>query len=112
MPIAPKPSTPAARGEVICAPGMVAKARAQAFTDQAPQPLSCAIASARGGAKGATIAVRSASPSTSTTTGTATTFAGTVTREIWWNWNQVTGAVARPHAVETPMSCASPCETG
>ena len=44
--------------------------------------------------------------------GTATTFAGTVTSEIWWNWNQVTGAVARPQAVDTPISCASSCETG
>lgn len=61
---------------------------------------------------GATTAVRSARPSTSTTTGTAITFAGTVTSEIWWNWNQVTGAVARPHAVETPTSCATSCETG
>ena len=91
---------------------MLANARAHTATNQAPQPLSWAIAAATDGATGATIAVRSASPSTSTTTGTATTFAGTVTREIWWNWNQVTGAVARPHAVETPMSCASPCETG
>ncbi len=61
---------------------------------------------------GAIAAVTSARPSTSTTTGTATTFAGTVTSEIWWNWSHVTGAVARPHAVETPISCASPCETG
>src|SRR5215831_10710309 len=65
-----------------------------------------------GGATGATDAVTSASPSTSTTTGTATTFAGTVTREIWWNWNHVTGAVATPHAVETPISCANSWETG
>ena len=57
-------------------------------------------------------AVRSASPSTSTTTGTATTFAGTVTSEIWWNCSHVTGAVARPHAVDTPISCASSCDTG
>lgn len=83
---------------------MVAKARAHADTDQAPHPLSCAIATATDGAKGATAAVRSARPSTSTTIGTATTLAGTVTSEIWWNWNHVTGAVARPHAVETPMS--------
>jgi hypothetical protein len=65
------------------------------------------MAAAIGGATGATTAVRSASPSTSTTTGTATTFAGTVTSEICWNWNQVTGAVAIPHAVDTPMSWAS-----
>ena len=86
--------------------------RAHTATNQAPQPSSCAIAAETGGATGATTAVRSASPSTSTTTGTATTFAGTVTSEIWWNWNQVTGAVARPHAVETPMSCASARGTG
>ena len=40
------------------------------------------------------------------------TQAGTVTSEIWWNWNHVTGAVARPHASETPISCATPRETG
>ena len=97
---------------MICAPGMLANARAQPATNQAPQPLSCAIAAATDGAKGATTAVNSARPSTSTTSGTAATFAGTVTSEIWWNWNHVTGAVASPHAVETPMSCASPCDTG
>jgi hypothetical protein len=91
---------------------MRANARAQSATSQAPQPLSWAIAPATDGATGATAAVRSARPSTSTTTGTATTLAGTVTSEIWWNWNQVTGAVARPHAVDTPMSCASSCDTG
>jgi hypothetical protein len=91
---------------------MPPKMRAQAATSQAPQPLSCAMAAALGGATGATTAVRRARPSTSTTTGTATTFAGTVTSEIWWNWNHVTGAVARPHAVETPISCASSCDTG
>jgi hypothetical protein len=57
-------------------------------------------------------AVTSASPSTSTTTGTATTLAGTVTTEIWWNWNHVTGAVASPHAVETPATWASGRGTG
>ena len=97
---------------MICAPGRLANARAQTATNQAPQPLSCAIAAATGGATGATIAVSSARPSTSTTTGTATTFAGTVTREIWWNWSQVTGAVASPQAVETPISCARPRGTG
>jgi hypothetical protein len=112
MPTAPRPRTAAARGDVICAPGRRANARAQAATSQAPQPLSCAIAAATDGALGATTAVRSARPSTSTTIGTAATFAGTVTSEIWWNWNHVTGAVASPQAVETPMSCASPCETG
>jgi hypothetical protein len=61
---------------------------------------------------GATTAVSSARPSTSTTTGTATTFAGTVTKEIWWNWNHVTGAVATPQAVETPISRASSSGTG
>ena len=91
---------------------MLANARAHAATNQAPQPLSCAIAAATGRATGATTAVRSARPSTSTTTGTATTFAGTVTSEIWRNWNHVTGAVASPHAVDTPMSCASPWDTG
>lgn len=96
--------TAAARGEVTCAPGMLPNPRAQAATSHAAQPLSCAIAAATGGATGATTAVRSARPSTSTTIGTATTFAGTVTSEIWWNWNHVTGAVARPHAVETPTS--------
>ena len=100
------------RPDVICAPGMPPNTRAETATTQAPQPLSCAIAAATGGATGATTAVRSARPSTSTTTGTATTFAGTVTSEIWWNWNHVTGAVARPHAVETPISCASSCDTG
>ncbi len=40
------------------------------------------------------------------------TFAGTVTSEIWWNWNHVTGAVASPHAVETPATCASGRGTG
>ena len=83
---------------------MRANARAQSATSQAPHPLSWAIAPATDGATGATTAVKSASPSTSTTTGTATTFAGTVTSEIWWNWNHVTGAVASPHAVDTPMS--------
>ena len=102
----------AARGDVICAPGRLPKTRAQAATNQAPHPFSCAIAEATGGAIGAATAVKSASPSTSTTTGTAMTFAGTVTREIWWNWNHVTGAVARPHAVDTPISCATSCETG
>ena len=75
----------AARGDVICAPGMRANARAHMATLQTPQPLSCAIAVATGGTIGATTAVRSARPRTSTTTGTATTFAGTVTSEIWWN---------------------------
>ena len=98
----PRPA--AARGDVICAPGMLANARAQSATSQAPHPLSWAIAAATDGATGATTAVRSASPSTSTTIGTATTFAGTVRSAIWWNWNHVTGAVASPHAVETPMS--------
>jgi hypothetical protein len=97
---------------VTCAPGIPPNRRAQAATAQAPQPLSCAIAAATGGPTGATMAVRRARPSTSTTIGTATTFAGTVTSEIWWNWNHVTGAVARPHAVETPISCASSRETG
>ena len=97
---------------MTCAPGTAAKARAQTATTHAPQPLSCAIATATDGATGATTAVRRASASTSTTTGTATTLAGTVTSEIWWNWNHVTGAVASPHAVETPTSCASSCETG
>ena len=90
---------------------MRANARAHRATSQAPQPLSCAIAAATGGATGAMTAVRSARQSTSTTIGTATTFAGTVTSEIWWNWNHVTGAVAIPHAVDTPMSCASACDT-
>src|SRR6185436_17033709 len=111
-PTPPRPRTAAERGEVIWAPGMLANARAHRTTNQAPQPLSCAIAAATGGATGATTAVRSARPSTSTTTGTATTFAGTVTSEIWWNWNHVTGAVASPHAIDTPMSCANPCDTG
>ena len=35
-----------------------------------------------------------------------------MTSEIWWNWNQVTGAVASPHAVDTPMSCATSYDTG
>src|ERR1700747_2529815 len=96
----------APRPDVIWAPGRLANPRAQRTTNEAPQPLSCAIAAATGGATGATAAVTSARPSTSTTTGTATTFAGTVTSEIWWNWNHVTGAVARPHAVDTPMRCA------
>jgi len=74
--------TAAARGDVTCAPGMLAKTRAQTATNQAPQPLSCAIAAASEGATGATTAVSSARPSTSTTTGTATTLAGTVTSEI------------------------------
>jgi hypothetical protein len=74
--------------------------------------LTHASPDATAGANGAIAAVTSASPRTSTTTGTATTFAGTVTTEIWRNWSQVTGAVARPHAVETPMSCASERETG
>jgi hypothetical protein len=97
---------------VICAPGRLPKPRAQAATNQAPRPFSQASADATGGAKGATAAVISARPSTSTTTGTATTFAGTVTSEIWWNWSQVTGAVATPHAVATPISCATDRETG
>jgi len=97
---------------VIWAPGRPPKARAQTATNQAPQPLSCAIAAATEGEIGATTAVKRASPSTSTTTGTAITFAGTVTSEIWWNWNHVTGAVASPQAVETPMSCATSCDTG
>ena len=65
-----------------------------------------------GGTTGATTADASARTSTSATIGTATTFAGMVTSEIWWNWNHVTGAVASPHAVETPMSCATPRGTG
>jgi hypothetical protein len=97
---------------VIWAPGRLPKARAQTATNQAPQPFSCAMAAATGGAIGAAAAVSRASPSTSTTTGTAITLAGTVTSEIWWNWNQVTGAVASPQAVETPMSCATSCDTG
>jgi hypothetical protein len=64
---------------------MLANARAQTATNAAPQPFSCAIAAATEGATGATSAVRSARPRISTTAGTATTFAGTVTREIWWN---------------------------
>jgi hypothetical protein len=104
--------TAAARPELICAPGRLPKPRAHAATNQAPRPFSAARADASGGANGATAAVISASPSTSTTTGTATTLAGTVTSEIWWNWSQVTGAVARPHAVEMPISCASFRETG
>src|SRR3954464_11801036 len=112
MPTAPRPSTAAARGDVIGARGRLETPGAHAATSEAPQPLSCAIAAATGGATGATTAVVSASPSTSTTTGTATTLAGTVTREIWWNWNHVTGAVASPQAADTPMSCASPRETG
>jgi hypothetical protein len=75
----------AARGDVICAPGIPANARAHMATNHAPKPLSWAIAAATSGATGATTAVRSARPRTSTTTGTATTFAGTVTSEIWWN---------------------------
>jgi hypothetical protein len=67
---------------VICAPGSLANPRAHNATNQAPHPLSCAIAAATEGATGATIAVRSARQSTSTTTGTATTLAGTVTSEI------------------------------
>ena len=102
----------AARPDVICAPGMLPNTRAHAATTQAPQPLSCAIAAATGGATGATTAVMRARPSTSTTSGTATTLAGTVTREIWWNWNHVTGAVARPQAVEMPMSCATSGDNG
>src|SRR5439155_2275514 len=98
--------------EGICAPGRLPKARAHSATNHAPQPLSHARADATGGANGAIAAVTSAMPSTSTTTGTAMTFAGTVTSEIWWNWSHVTGAVARPHAVDTPMSCASPWDTG
>jgi hypothetical protein len=97
---------------VIWAPGRLPKPRAQAATNHAPTPFSHASAAATGGAKGATAAVRRASPSISTTTGTATTLAGTVTSEIWWNWIHVTGAVARPHAVETPISCATVRETG
>ena len=91
---------------------MLANARAHSATSHAPHPLSWAIAPATDGATGATTAVSSERPSTSTTTGTATTFAGTVTSEIWWNWNHVTGAVASPHAVETPISCAMPRGTG
>jgi len=56
--------------------------------------------------------VRSATPSISAITGTPTTFAGTVTSDTWWNWSHVTGAVARPHAVETPISWASARGTG
>ena len=56
--------------------------------------------------------MRSATPSISATTGTPTTFAGTVTSDTWWNWSHVTGAVARPHAVETAISCASLRGTG
>jgi hypothetical protein len=92
---------------VICAPGRLPKARAHSATSHAPTPLTQASAAATGGATGAIAAVTSARPSTSTTIGTPTTFAGTVTSEIWWNWSHVTGAVASPHATETPMSCAT-----
>jgi hypothetical protein len=51
-------------------------------------------------------------PSISATTGTATTFAGTVTSETWWNCSHVTGAAATPHAVDTPINCASARGTG
>lgn len=61
---------------------------------------------------GAMTAVTSAMTSISATTGTATTLAGTVTSETWWNCIHVTGAVASPHAVDTPISCASARGTG
>lgn len=64
------------------------------------------------GATGATIAVRRASVSICATIGTPTTFAGTVTSETCLNCTHVIGAVARPHAVETPISCASQLGTG
>jgi len=86
--------------------------RAHSATSDAPNPSTCARAAARGLANGATTADASARTSTSATIGTATTFAGMVTSEIWWNWNHVTGAVASPHAVETPISCAMPRGTG
>lgn len=50
--------------------------------------------------------------SISATTGTPTTFAGIVTSDTCLNWTHVIGAVASPHAVETPMSCASHRGTG
>ena len=46
------------------------------------------------------------------TTGTPTTFAGTVTSDTCRNCSHVMGAVARPHAVDTPMSWASRRGTG
>jgi hypothetical protein len=107
------PATAAAPAAVVaCAPGRPPKKRAHQTTNQAPQPFTCASAAASGGATGATTAVTSAATSTSATTGTATTFAGMVTTESWWNWIHVTGAVASPHAVETPISWASSRGTG
>ena len=97
---------------MICAPGTLPNLRAHAATNHAPQPFTHASTDATEGASGAIAAVKNARPSTSTTMGTATTFAGTVTSEIWWNCSHVTGAVARPHAVETPISCATGRETG
>ncbi len=91
---------------------MPPKKRAQPATNHAPQPFTCASADASGGEMSATTAVTSAMTSISATTGTATTFAGTVTSETWWNCIHVTGAVARPHAVETPISCARGRGTG
>ena len=79
----------------------------------APQPFSCASAAATGGATGASSAVRSARPSISATTGDADDIRrARSTSDTWWNWSHVTGAVARPHAVETPTSCASERGTG
>src|SRR6185437_2082295 len=105
-------SAATAAGEVACAPGSPPKPRAQPATNHAPTPLTCASAAATGGATGAMTAVASATTSISATIGTATTFAGTVTIETWWNCSHVTGAVARPQAVDTPISCASPRGTG
>src|SRR5581483_4188202 len=103
-------ATPA--GEVACAPGRPPNPRAHPATNHAPTPLTCASAAATGGATGAITAVASATTSISATTGTATTLARMVTMETWRNCSHVTGAVARPHAVDTPMSCASRRGTG
>ena len=97
---------------MIWAPGRLPNARAHPATNHTPHPLIQASAAATDGANGAIAAVASASASISTTTGTAITFAGTVTSEIWWNCSHVTGAVARPHAIETPISCAIGRGTG
>ena len=99
----------AAPGEPVCAPGRAPNARAAAATAAAPKPFAAASADASGGATGATTAVSSPRPSISATTGTPTTLAGTVTSDTWRNWSHVTGAVASPHAVETPTIWARPC---
>ena len=83
---------------MTCAPGSRRRRARRRATNQAPEPLSCAIAAAteRCDRRDDRGQEREAEHLHDDRDGDDVR--GTVTSEIWWNWNHVTGRVASPQA--------------